>query len=103
MPEKSSVRCTAQISSCSSGGNIWAGSPTATQPIGSSAPAGRVLLTCSTPLMRTSAPVTYARAGKQRGAGRDERLVADVGAVDVGVWADEHAVAEHDGVPGPPA
>ncbi len=64
VPAKSSVRCTAQISSWFLGGNICAGSPTATHPIGSSAPAGRALLTCSTPLMRISAPAPTREPGK---------------------------------------
>ena len=63
VPAKSSVRWIAQISSCALGGNICAGSPTAIQPIGSSAPSGRALLTCSTPLMRISAPAPSREPG----------------------------------------
>jgi hypothetical protein len=44
------------MASCWSGGRIWAGSPTATQPMGTTAAAARTLLTWTTPLMRTSGP-----------------------------------------------
>src|SRR5262250_2156212 len=50
----SSVFCTAQMRSCSLGGRICAGSPTATQPMGTVAPTGTAVFTCTTPLIRTS-------------------------------------------------
>src|SRR5690606_40381813 len=46
-----------QIASCSSGGRIRQGSPTAIQPIGTVALGGSEVLRCTTLLMRASAPV----------------------------------------------
>ena len=37
-------------------------------------------------------------AGEQRRARGDEDLVLDGGAIDVGVWSDEHGVADMRGV-----
>ena len=55
MRGKSSGSWIAQMRSCSPGGRISAGSPTAIQPIGTVASAGSAVLTWTTPLIRTSA------------------------------------------------
>ena len=54
VPGKSSGSWTAQSSSCRSGENSCAGSPAAIHPIGTTVSGGRVLLTCSTLLIRSS-------------------------------------------------
>ena len=53
-PGKSRSFCSAQISSCRSGENICAGSPTATHPIGTVDSGGSTVRRCTTALMRTS-------------------------------------------------
>ena len=93
MPGKSSSRWTAQSSSCRSGGNSWAGSPTAIQPIGTVAPGASAVLTCTTPWIRTSLPAPSRAPGNSAAPVARKQLVLDVGAVDVRVRPDEHVVA----------
>ena len=64
MPGKSRPSWIAQIASCSPGGRICAGSPTATQPIGTVAPSPSTVLTCTTPWIRTSTPRPSRAPGK---------------------------------------
>src|SRR5215813_1983952 len=108
----SSVFCTAQMRSCSLGGRICAGSPTAIQPMGTVAPTGTAVFTCTTPLIRTSeraprraplktlAPVATktesATAAREMRVGTDQDVVAD--ADRVSGCAPQHGLFHDDAV-----
>jgi hypothetical protein len=89
VPGKSSSRWISQILSCSLGGSTWAGSPTATQPIGTSPSLGQDRVDVHDAPDPDFGSRAEPSAGEQGGACGDERLVGDRGPVDMRVRPDD--------------